>query len=94
MPYVLVQVKFEDYAKWKSGFAEAGTLRKAYSSKGVRVFRNTAKPNEAVIVGEYQDLERARQLFQSAEFRQATQRAGVVGTPEVTFLDEVDQLPA
>jgi len=52
MPYSLVRVTFQDFAKWNAVFDEAGTLRKAYGSQGVRVFRNVDKSNEAVIVGE------------------------------------------
>lgn len=94
MPYVLVRLTVEDFAKWEPVFKEAGTLRASYSSKGVRYFRNVEQPNEVVIVGEYADLEKARQLFQSQEFRDATKRAGVMGKPDVSFLDEIGQLPA
>jgi heme-degrading monooxygenase HmoA len=94
MTYTVVRVTFQDYAKWKEVFDEAGSLRKAYGSKGVRVFRNIDQSNEAMLVAEYEDLEKARQLFQSPEFREATQRAGLLGPPDVYFLDEVDQLPA
>ena len=94
MPYALVRITFEDYGKWKAVFDEAATLRKVYGSQGVRVFRSVDKPDEAVILGEYEDLEKARQLFQSQELRATTQRAGVVGPPEVDFLDEVDRLLA
>jgi heme-degrading monooxygenase HmoA len=75
-------------------FDEAATLRKEYGSKGVQVFRSVDKPNEVVLVAEYENLDKARQLFQSQEFREATKRAGVVGAPEVNFLDEVDRLSA
>jgi quinol monooxygenase YgiN len=94
MTYTLIRVTFEDFDKWKAVFDEAATLRKAYGSKGVRVFRSADKPNEAVLIGEYEDADRARQMFQSQDFREATKRAGVVGPPEVSFLDEVDRLPA
>ena len=94
MPYTVVRITIEDFAKWKPVFDEATTLRKAYGSKGVQVFRRVDKPNEVVLLAEYEDLERARQLFQSQEFREATKRAGVSGPPDVTFLDEVDHLPA
>ena len=55
--------------------------------------RNLDQPNEVVTVGDYEDLKRARQLFQSPEFWAATQRAGVIGRPEVSFLEEVERLP-
>jgi hypothetical protein len=94
MPHTLIRVTFEDYDKWKAVFDEAAALRRAYSSKGVRVFRVANKPNEVVILAEYAEVEKARQLFQSKEFREATHRAGVSGPPEVSFLDEAYQLEA
>ena len=94
MPYTLVRIRFEEYEKWKTVFTEASPLRKSYGSKGVRVFRNANEPDEVLILGEYEDLEKARQLFQSPEFRAATQRAGVFGAPDVKYLDETAHLPA
>lgn len=94
MVHVIVRVTFEDYEKWKPVFDEAVGLRKAYGSKGVRVFRNMEKANEAVIFGEYEDLEKVRQLFQSQEFRETAKRAGLSGPPQVSFLEQVDQLSA
>jgi hypothetical protein len=49
-----------------------------------RVFRSSNKPNDLILLAEYEEAARARQLFQSAEFREATQRAGVAAPPEVT----------
>ena len=94
MLHVMVRVNFEDYEKWKPVFDEAGSLRRAYGSRGVRFFRNKEKANEALIFGEYEDLEKVRQLFQSPEFRETAKRAGLSGPPEVIFLEQVDQLPA
>ena len=94
MIYVLVGFTVEDLAKWKPVFEEAAGLRKNYGSTGVRAFSKADNPNEVVILGEYADQEKAMQMFQSQEFREATQRAGVKGPPEVTFLDEVVNLPA
>jgi uncharacterized protein (DUF1330 family) len=94
MTYVLVRLTVEDLAKWKPVFEEAASLRKNFGSMGVRAFSKADNPNEVVIIGEYEDLEKARQLFQSQEFREATKRAGVIGPPEVSFLDEVVNLPA
>jgi heme-degrading monooxygenase HmoA len=94
MSHAIVRATVEDFDKWKKGFDEAASVRKAYGSKGVRVFRSVEKPNEVIILGEYEDLQKARQMFQSQEFREATQRSGVAGKPDVTLADEVHQLPA
>ncbi len=94
MTYVLVRFSVEDLAKWKPVFEEAAALRRNFGSMGVRAFSRAENPNEVVILGEYADKEKAMQMFQSQEFREATQRAGVKGLPEVTFLDEVVNLSA
>ena len=94
MTYVLVRFTVEDLAKWKSVFEEAAGLRQRFGSRGVRAFSKADSPNEVVILGEYEDVEKARQLFKSQEFRDATKRAGVVGPPEVVFLNEVVKLSA
>ena len=57
-------------------------------------YAKTDDPNAIVILGEYESVDKARELFQSQEFREATQRAGMVGTPEVTLLEKVVQLAA
>ena len=94
MTYVLVRLTVEDLGKWKPAFEEASALRKSFGSIGVRAFSATDSPNEVVILGEYSDIDKARQLFQSQEFREATARAGVKGPPEVTFLNAVVELPS
>ena len=94
MIYVLVRFSVEDLSKWKITFEEAAGMRKNFGSMGVRAFSKAGSPNEVVILGEYADKEKAMQMFQSQEFREATQRAGVKGAPEVTFLNEAVNLPA
>ncbi|CAG0994069.1 hypothetical protein ANRL2_03431 [Anaerolineae bacterium] len=94
MIHVLVRFTVEDLAKWKSVFEEAAALRKNFGSMGVRAFSKADSPNEVTILGEYADKEKAMQMFQSQEFREATARAGVKGPPEVTFLNEVLKLSA
>ncbi len=40
---------------------------------------------------EVDDLEKARQFVQSEDLRQAMERSGVAGQPDVYFLDLVDR---
>jgi len=94
MTYVLVRFTVEDLAKWKSVFEESAALRKSFGSMGVRAFSKAGSPNEVVILGQYEGQTKAAEMFQSQEFRDATKRAGVMGPPEVSFLDEVFNLPA
>lgn len=94
MIYVLVRFSVEDLAKWKAVFEEAAGLRKNFGSMGVRAYSKADNSNEIMVVGQYADKDKAMQMFQSQEFREVTQRAGMKGPPEVTFLNEVVNLPA
>ncbi len=94
MVQVLVRLKVADQAKWKEVFTGAAGLREEFGSKGVRAFALADDPNSIVIVGDYEDADRARQLFQSQEFREATQKGGVQGPPEVSTLTEILKLDA
>ena len=78
MPYALFRVEVEDYERWKPGFDEHSSSRRESGSKGGRLFRNA------------DDLENARQFAQSEDLREAMQRYGVVGQPDIYFLEEVE----
>jgi heme-degrading monooxygenase HmoA len=90
MPYTLFRAKVEDYERWKPGFDEHSTSRRESGSKGGRLFRNADDPNEVVILLEWDDFENARQFTQSEDLREAMQRHGVAGQPEIFFLEEVE----
>jgi heme-degrading monooxygenase HmoA len=92
MPYLLIRAAVEDYAKWKPVFDEGSAARKASGSKGGHLFRNADNPNEIVILFEWDDLEKARHFTQSDYLRQAMQRAGITGRPDLYLLDEVERL--
>ncbi len=91
MVSVLVRHKVEDYDKWRAVFYQHGSTREASGSQGARIFRNAKDPNELVVLLEWDNLERARQFFQSEDLRQRMQRAGVAGQPDVEFLEEVER---
>jgi uncharacterized protein (DUF1330 family) len=91
MPYILIRHKVEDYSKWKPVFDEHGATRKASGSKGGYLLRNIDDANEVVIFIEMDDLEKARQLVQSEDLRQAMERSGVADQPDIYFLDLDDR---
>lgn len=89
MPYVLVKHTVKDYAKWKPLFDDHGSTRKRYGSKGGYVYRNTQNPNEVVLVMEWDSLDNAKQFVESEDLRERMQSAGVMGKPDVYFLEQV-----
>ena len=91
MPYILIRHKVKDYTEWKPVFEEHGATRKASGSKGGYLLRNIDDANEVVIFMEMDDLEKARQLVQSEDLRQAMERSGVADQPDIYFLDLDDR---
>ena len=90
MPAVHVRVKVEDYAKWRPVAEGMSSFRASRGSKGARVFQNVDDPNEVVLLFEWDDLDVARQTFQSDEAREAMRRAGVIPPANMVFLNEVE----
>jgi heme-degrading monooxygenase HmoA len=88
MSTLFVHHKVEDYTKWRPVFDEMGAVRKAHGASGWRVLRDAANPNELIILTEFPNPDSARRYAQAPELRDAMQRAGVSGRPEVLFLDE------
>ena len=91
MAQFLVRHKVKDYGKWKPLFDEHAAKRKGGGSKGGRLFRSEKDPNEVVILFEWEDLGKAHKFAESEDLRKTMERAGVVGKPELYFLDEEEK---
>jgi heme-degrading monooxygenase HmoA len=91
MACILVQHCVEDYDKWKAVFDGQKALRQAAGSKGGTVFRNADDANQITVLLEWDDLDSARAFTGSDDLREAMQRAGVTGRPDIRFLDEADR---
>ena len=91
MSYVIVKHKVADYARWKPIFDADGANRQAGGSKGGQLFRSADDPNAVVILFEW-DLQQARQYSQREAVRAKMQAAGVLDPPEISFLEEIEQL--
>lgn len=92
MPYVIMRTKVEDYARWKPIFDEDSGNRKAGGSQGGQLFRNTQNPNEVIIIFEWDSLENARQFSHSPALMRKMQESGVIGQPDIFFLEKVEDV--
>ncbi|HML05749.1 MAG TPA: cyclase [Methanobacterium sp.] len=94
MQYVLVIHKVEDYEKWKPIYDEHTDARMDKGSKGAHVLRNADNPNEIVLLFEWDNLDNARKFYESQDLRNTMQNAGVMGKPEIRFLDGIGRTSA
>ncbi len=91
MAYVLAIHKVEDYARWKSGFDEAVAIRRAGGEKSYQIFRTVENPNNLVLLFEWDSLDNAQRYVQSKELQEAMRSTGVVGRPDIYFLEELEK---
>lgn len=89
MAHILVHHKVEDYATFKAAFDGHAAFRSQNGSRGGKVFRSAGNPNELFILLQWDSLENAQKFAQTDNLKQAMQSAGVVGMPEVYFVEEV-----
>ncbi|MRR39382.1 cyclase, partial [bacterium] len=85
MVHVIVHHKVKDYAQWKEVFDEQEKIRKESGSKGARIFRDEKKPNNVAVLFQWNDIAAARTFFESKFLKTASERAGVIGAPEILF---------
>ena len=88
MPFIHIRQEVKDYDKWRARFdAHAATRKAGGALEGQYVMRNTDNPNEVTVILEWDSLEKPRQFTQSPELKEAMKNAGVIGPPDVRFLE-------
>ena len=93
MVYVLVRHEVKDYFSWKPGFDEHGSVRKENGSKGGTLFSALEDSNDLFILLEFDNIENARNFIESDELKKKMEEVGVVGKPDIFFLDKIEDVP-
>lgn len=92
MVIVLVRHKVADFVRWKQVFDGHFGLRHGAGELSCRMFHNHDNGNALSLLFEWETLEMARAFFASEPLKAGMQQSGVVGTPEIVFLDEIRSL--
>ena len=91
MTYLYVRQIVRDYAQWKEGFDMHFSAREAGgATRAGLVLRDVEQPNEVIVILGWHDLAQARLYAKSVSWQAALEQMGVVGVPEVRFLEAVD----
>lgn len=91
MAYMMVKHSVKDYGAWKTVFDGDAKRRSAAGSRGSQLFRDAKDPNSISILMEFGTEEQARKLAVDPAMKEAMERAGVVGQPEITYLDLIQR---
>ena len=90
MIYLYLKQTIADYARWKEGFDTHLSARQAGGATAEAwVLHNVDNPHEIIVVLGWRDLHQARTFSQSVSLQVAMKQMGVVGLPEVCFLEDV-----
>ena len=93
MPWVLVRHTVKDYKAWRPVFDQHVPKIKQYSGKKGMVLHSDGDPNDVWVAIEVDDLSKARGFLQSAELRASMEQSGVVGAPQISFLQQLPPPP-
>ena len=87
MGAMIVRHSVHDYEAWRPVYDGHEAARTAAGLSNGRVFRSAEDPNDILILFDMADRRRAEEFGRSDDLREAMQRAGVVGQPEIRFAD-------
>jgi hypothetical protein len=86
---IITHLKFQDYDTWKKGFDATHALRASGGITNVRPYRLAGGANEAIVIGETDDLERVKAFFSSPDARAGFERAGITEPPTVEIVEPI-----
>ena len=89
MATMLIQHKVKSFREWKKEFDSAVELRKSNGELFTQVYQDASDPNMVTVVNSWNSLANAQKFAQSPELMAAMEKAGVLGAPSVSFLNEV-----
>ncbi|HEY4961479.1 MAG TPA: hypothetical protein VII29_11520 [Terriglobales bacterium] len=88
MVHMIVRHKVADYSRWKEAFDAHLSVRKAAGETEARVMVSVDDPREVTLFFDWDSLDRARRFVGSEDLKQAMKLGGVIGDPEVRFLED------
>ncbi len=89
----LYELKLKITISGKLYFGEDSSNRKEMmGSKGGYLFGNADDTNEVIILLEVEDLEKSRQFMQSEDLKDAVERSGAIGQPDIVIIDDEEKI--
>jgi quinol monooxygenase YgiN len=89
MIHVLVRHKVADFPRWKEAFDSHLTARTHGGELGFHLFQSVDDPHDVTLLADWDTIEHARRFMSSDDLRNKMQQAGVVGAPDIQFLEDV-----
>jgi uncharacterized protein (DUF1330 family) len=91
--YASASYRIKDFKQFMGEFEAAQAMLGKWGFKRTFLNRDADDANHLIVVHECEDLQKARNFYNSQEFRQCIAKAGVIGDPEVTLMEELSRTP-
>ena len=85
---VIVSLKVAEFSKWKAGF-DAHAEDRAEAGLNAVAHQNIDDPNNAIVIGTAPSKEAFLAFFTRPETQEMQKKAGVLGPPEIKFINPV-----
>lgn len=87
LPALMVRHEVRDWATWKAAFDADAPARQRAGIVGHAVNRSADSPNVVVVYLQAESLDALRAFASSADLKATMQNAGVVGAPDLSFVN-------
>jgi quinol monooxygenase YgiN len=88
MATMIVRHKVADFNNWKKAFDEMNATRISHGWIRHEVLRDAGDPNFVTIVNKMKSIDGAKAYGASPELHEAMAHGGVIGQPEISFLND------
>jgi hypothetical protein len=88
MNYLVVHHRVKNFEQWKPVYEAHRPAREQAGVKELRLWHGVDDPNDLTLLFEASDLPKAKAFAESADLREAMNRSGVIGEPEISYLKD------
>ena len=86
MASMLVQHHVKEFAAWKKVYDSLAGFRHSSGELSDQIYHDAGDPNKLTLVFKWDSLANAQKWAQSPDLKAAMEKAGVDGTPAISFL--------
>jgi hypothetical protein len=94
MTLMMVRHRVKNYEQWKKVFDDNADLHREYGLRDGWIHCSVHDCSDLLVALRCDDVERARRFANSHELRTAMREGGVLGQPEIWFMEKVCDVPA
>lgn len=89
MPYTVSRQSVGNYPHWRRTFDENAEEREEAGSRGGHIFRNDADSGDVIVFLAWEELDGARDYFESEAVEEEVEEGELEEAPEVLYLEEL-----